>query len=189
MKWLTLCARQSICAFTQMKAHVTPDSEFTPGFQSAELRFRSLLTSKVILGRLPTCDSIHSLWLYSAASMGIQVASTMIRKPTQSHCPDTEPTNPCPILLMPSTRLGSNKYKFYKSFSLIRPNSDVDLQHSSCVLYRIGHHTWWRDIKHNRTMSNGNLSWSSCLTIRWWRYLFLVQVTLYVQSLTLNLMA
>ena len=35
--------------------------------------------------------------------------------PTRSHYPDTEPTSPCPILIMPSTWLGSDKYQFYKS--------------------------------------------------------------------------
>ena len=31
-----------------------------------------------------------------------------------SYYPDTELTCPCPILLMPSARLGRNKYQFYK---------------------------------------------------------------------------
>ena len=43
-----------------------------------------------------------------------QAASTMIQYPTQSHYPDTEPAIPCPILLMPSTWLGSDKFQFYK---------------------------------------------------------------------------
>ena len=34
--------------------------------------------------------------------------------PTQSHYPDTEPARPCPIIIMLSTWLGSDKYKFYK---------------------------------------------------------------------------
>ena len=32
--------------------------------------------------------------------------------PTQSHYLDTEPTSPCPILIISSAWLGSNKYKF-----------------------------------------------------------------------------
>ena len=32
--------------------------------------------------------------------------------PIQSHYPITESTSPCPILIMPSTRLGSDKYQF-----------------------------------------------------------------------------
>ena len=43
------------------------------------------------------------------------VNSTMILYLTQSHYLDTEPTTPSPILIMPSTWLGSNKYQFYKS--------------------------------------------------------------------------
>ena len=41
-----------------------------------------------------------------------QAASTMNYYPTQPNYPGTEPTNPCPILMMPSVRLGSNKYQF-----------------------------------------------------------------------------
>ena len=63
--------------------------------------------------RVPTC--VHSWRLYSAPPFGNQAASTMTWYPTQSHYPVTEPTSPCPILLMPSTKLGSNKYHFCKS--------------------------------------------------------------------------
>ena len=31
---------------------------------------------------------------------------------TQSYYPDTEPTSPCPILIVPSAWLGSDKYQF-----------------------------------------------------------------------------
>ena len=31
---------------------------------------------------------------------------------SHSHYPDSEPTNPCPILIMPNTGLGSDKYQF-----------------------------------------------------------------------------
>ena len=72
----------------------------------------------------PTGDSAHSWWLYSAAQLGYQAASTMTCT-TQSHYPDTEPTSPCPILLMLSANLGSDKYQFYKSLVWIdhEPNS------------------------------------------------------------------
>ena len=39
---------------------------------------------------VPTCDSAHSLWLYSPATLGHQAAGTMTCYPTQSHYPDTE---------------------------------------------------------------------------------------------------
>ena len=61
------------------------------------------------------CGSAHSWWLYSAAPLRNQAAITMAQFPTESHYPVTEPTSPCPILIMPSTKLGSNKYQLYKS--------------------------------------------------------------------------
>ena len=36
------------------------------------------------------------------------------------HYPDTEPTSHCPILIMPCTWLGSDKYQFYKSLVWLR---------------------------------------------------------------------
>ena len=76
-----------------------------------------LPTSKVIAGWVPTCDNADSLWcLYSAAQLGNQVTGTMNQYPTESHYPDSEQRSPCPILLMLSARLGSDKYQFDKSF-------------------------------------------------------------------------
>ena len=43
-----------------------------------------------------------------------QVAGIITRCPTQSH-PDTELTNPCPILVMLNARLDDATYQFYKS--------------------------------------------------------------------------
>ena len=77
--------------------------------------FYILTRSKVISGLVPTCDSAHSWWLYSAAPLGKQANNTMTWYPTHSHYPDTEPTSPCPMLIRPSTGLGSNKYQFYTS--------------------------------------------------------------------------
>ena len=45
----------------------------------------------------------------SSALLGHQATGTMTCYPTQSHYPDPEWTNHCPILIMPSTRLGSDK--------------------------------------------------------------------------------
>ena len=53
-------------------------------------------------------------WLYGASSLGDQAARTITWNPTQLHYPDTEPTCPCPILIMPSSWLGSDKYQFVK---------------------------------------------------------------------------
>ena len=69
-------------------------------------------TSKIILCQVPTCDRMHSWRLCSAASLGHQATGTMACYATQSLYPVTEPTSPCPILIMMSARLGSNKYHF-----------------------------------------------------------------------------
>ena len=43
----------------------------------------------------------HSWQLFSAAALGYQDTSAMTQYPTQLHYPNTEPTSPFPILLMP----------------------------------------------------------------------------------------
>ena len=73
------------------------------------LEFYILATSKVVSGWIPTCDSVHSCALYSAAPLENEAASTMTQYLTQSHYPETGRTSPCPILLMPNTKLGSEK--------------------------------------------------------------------------------
>ena len=72
-------------------------------------------TANLIAGRVPTCGSLQSWLLHSAAPQGNQSVSTMISYPTQSLHPDTEPTSPCPIIIMLSTWLQSDKYQLYKS--------------------------------------------------------------------------
>ena len=54
------------------------------------------LTFKDTLGRVPTCDSVHSWRVYSAPPLGNQVAVIMSRYPTQTHYPDIKLTGPCP---------------------------------------------------------------------------------------------
>ena len=61
---------------------------------------------------VPTCDNAHSWQLFSAALLGEWATSTMTLYHTKSYYLDTEPTSPCPILIMPSTWLGSDKYQF-----------------------------------------------------------------------------
>ena len=58
------------------------------------------ITSKVISGLVPTCDSVHSRRLYGAAKLGDQVTSTITLYFTLSHYPDTEPISTCPVLIM-----------------------------------------------------------------------------------------
>ena len=57
---------------------------------------------------------------FSVAPLGNQAASTMIWYPTQSHYPDTEPTNLCLTLIMRGTWQGSDKINF-KVTGFIRP--------------------------------------------------------------------
>ena len=45
-----------------------------------------------------------------------KVGSSMTWYSTHSHHPDTDPPSPGPILIMPSTWLGSCKYRCYKTF-------------------------------------------------------------------------
>ena len=78
------------------------------------LVFYILAPSKIISGWVLTRVSVHSRWLYSAATLMHQAADTMIQHPTQSEYPDPEITNPCPIILIPSSRLGSDTSQFYK---------------------------------------------------------------------------
>ena len=64
------------------------------------IEFYDLATSKAISGRVPTCDDADSFSLFSAAPQGNQATSTITQYPTQSHYPDTDITNPCPMLLI-----------------------------------------------------------------------------------------
>ena len=78
---------------------------------------------KVLNRQVPTCNSLHSGWLYIAAPLGDQAAITVTRFPTQSNYPDTELARPCHILVMPNTRLGSDKYQLCKSMVCLNHDS------------------------------------------------------------------
>ena len=70
-----------------------------------------MLVVVVISGREPTCDMrAYGVWSVSAAPLGDQARRpcTMTLYPTQSHYPGTEPLSLFPILIMPSTWLGSD---------------------------------------------------------------------------------
>ena len=56
-------------------------------------------TSPLEGGVVPICDSTHSWWLYSAASLQHQATCIITCYPTQSHYPYTEQTRPCAILI------------------------------------------------------------------------------------------
>ena len=76
------------------------------------LEFCVMATSKVIWGWILTCGNAHSWRLYNAAPLRDQTTSTWY--PIQSHYPDIGPTSACPILLMLSAWLGSDKHKYFR---------------------------------------------------------------------------
>ena len=90
-----------------------------PSTDSCLFEFYILTTSKVISWWEPICDSAPSWWLYSAAPLENQAASTLTWYSTQSQYPDTELTSACPILLMPSY-----KNEFYKSLIWLNQDSN-----------------------------------------------------------------
>ena len=93
------------------------------------LLFYILATSRFISGWVPTFGNAHSWWLYTAAPLGNQAISTISWYPTPSHYPNTEPTSPCHILIMPSSWLGSDKYQFDKSLVWLDHGSNPWSQH------------------------------------------------------------
>ena len=68
-----------------------------------------------ISNHVPTCDSVCSWWPYSAVLLWDHTAGTMTPFLILSDYPDTDLTSSCHILVMPSTRRDSDKYKFGKS--------------------------------------------------------------------------
>ena len=118
-------------------------------FQYRPMLFHVLTTSKIISGRVPTCDVImlpHWKTRPTAPRPGIP----------PSHYPDNESTSHCPILIMTSTWLGSNKYQFLNHwFDLTRvqthavqiPRSpktrDGCSPHSAILSGHIGRHALW----------------------------------------------
>ena len=58
-------------------------------------------------------SALRHVMMLCAALLGDQATSTMTWYPTHPHYPNTEPTSPCPILIMPSVQLGSDKYQLW----------------------------------------------------------------------------
>ena len=76
--------------------------------------------SWLVVGVLRPCNidghiSVNLWWLYSAATLENEAAGIMTQYLTQSHYYDTQLTSPSLLLLMQSTRLGSDKFQFNKS--------------------------------------------------------------------------
>ena len=115
MFWVLLVLQKGLAVTQHTGSYIA--RAYTTGWIVCLLLFYIPATAEVISGRVPTCDSAYSWQLYSAPTLGDQVTRTLTWYPTQSHYPDTKPTSSCTILLvlMPSTWLGSDKYKFFKS--------------------------------------------------------------------------
>ena len=106
---------QCVDVFLYVCSHRTATMKAPLLFTSGLVRHEAVLHScgtSLVGGRVPTCDSAHSWLLDSAASLEHEAAGIMTYYPTQSHYPDTERTSPCPILIMLSARLVSDKYQF-----------------------------------------------------------------------------
>ena len=120
MSWTDLLPRSylrhnmcKVCHSTPVNCIVCNVTSWPGCMWICSLLFYFLPTSKVISGWVLTCNSARSSCLYSAAPLGEQAVSTMTWYPTQSYYPDTEPTSPCFILIMPSAWLWSDKYNTF----------------------------------------------------------------------------
>ena len=74
-----------------------------------------MATSMIKPEQVPTCERTYSWRFYSAAHWRNHTHTAMTQFQIESHYPDTELTSPCCSLLMPSSRLGTDKYKFDES--------------------------------------------------------------------------
>ena len=99
------------------------------------LEFYIFGTSTVISGWVPTCDNVHSWWLYSAVLLQNQASSNMTQYHNQSYYPETELTSPCPILFIPSTRLGRVSIIVGSQSPARDPCAQVTYGHS-CIGFR-----------------------------------------------------
>ena len=77
-------------------------------------------------------------WSFTSLQHLRSYQGTMTQYPTQAHYPDTDVISPCRILLMPSTRLGSDKYQFYKTLFWLerKPNSGSPAPKASALPIR-----------------------------------------------------
>ena len=82
----------------------------------------------------------------------------MICYPSQSHYPDIEPTSPFPVLIIPSTRLGSDKYQSSHRFDLTRVrNREVQIRTRDSQILR-SPRTEGRCSTHSATLTSQKLS-------------------------------
>ena len=76
------------------------------------LSFYILATYRAISWWVPTSDTAHPWQLYTAAQLGNEATIIMIWYPTHSYYPDSDLKTPCPIWIMLSAWLESDKYQF-----------------------------------------------------------------------------
>ena len=68
--------------------------------------------------------------LNSAAPLWDQTENTITWYPTQSNYPETHPNSPCPILVVPSTWLGSDTYQFDKTLVWLDLEFEPTISHT-----------------------------------------------------------
>ena len=111
------------------------------------LELNILATSKVISGKVLIYDNVHSCRFHSAAPLRDQSTRTIMWYPTQSHYPDTEPMRRCPILIMLSAWLGSDKHGFLKHWfnsTRVKPmgSNPMIYQNGRRMFNLFGHPVW-----------------------------------------------
>ena len=97
--------------------------------------FTSLQHLRSYQGRYRIVTVIHSWWLFSIALLGNQATSTLSQCPTQWHYPDTELVCPCPMRIMPSAMMGSDKYKFLQIIGLTQLWFELPFFHTGSLHY------------------------------------------------------
>ena len=123
------------------------------------LLFYTLATYKVILKDEYWLVPVHTHGDFdSNAPLGPQATSIITWYPTQSHYPNTVLTSPCPMLSMPSTSLGGDKYQFYKSLDWIDRIRTPNLLNRTPALNRLDHrvqcHMFYSNIVRKTTRHN-----------------------------------
>ena len=111
------------------------------------LFFYILATSKVITEWASTCNSVHSWWLHSAASLADQV-TTMAWYLTQSHYPVSRLTSPCSIQQNSECPARKWQVSIWKSLVWLdrganpRDSNSLISQSGRRILYSFGHPIW-----------------------------------------------
>ena len=79
----------------------------TPTMAAPLLLTRGLVRYEAVVHSCGTNSVCVCVWRRGGYRLGVPTAGTMTCYPTQSHYLDTEPTSPCPTIIMPSAGLVS----------------------------------------------------------------------------------